>query len=73
MPFYNHGLLSHVKHSFIKALNYLVLEESILIFQHLILLYELLLFYLSPPPLLTEVQWGILLCSLQTYVTQLLQ
>lgn len=73
MPFYNHVLLTQIKHSVIDTLNYLVFEESLLVLQHLVLLYELLILCLSLPPFLTVVQWGIALRSLQTYITHFLK
>lgn len=65
-------MLSHVKHSLTKALTYLLFKESLLVFQHLVLLYEPLILHLLPPPLLTAVQWSIPLGSLQAYITHFL-
>lgn len=72
MVFDNHVLLPHVKHSLTEVRKYLLFEDSLLVFQHEILLDESLIFHLSPPPLLGVVQWGISLCSLQAYVTHFL-
>lgn len=73
MAFYTHILPSHLDHCLSEVFNYLVFEESLLIFQHLILLYELLILHLSPLPLLTGVQLGTSLCSLQTHIAHFLQ
>lgn len=72
MAFDNHVLLPHGKHSLTEVRKYLLFEDSLLVFQHEILLDELLIFHLSPPPLRGVVQRGISLCSLQAYVTHFL-
>lgn len=63
---------SHVKPAAAKGLVYLVFEESLLVFQNLVLLHESLVLYLSPPPVLSVVQWEIPLRPLQTHIAHFL-
>lgn len=56
-----------------KVLDYLVFEDSLLVFEYLVLLHKSLILYLSPPPVLSIIQWEIPLCSLQTHIAHFLQ